>query len=207
MRNLGDFARFLEALSFSQGSVLNLAEVSRECAVQRKTAEGYLEVLEDLLLSFRVPVFTRRARRQLVAHPKFYYFDAGVFRSLRPAGPLDDPRMLRGLALETLVAQHLRAWIELDGDRHALSYWRTRSGSEVDFVVYGPLGFWAIEVKHSAQVHSRDLQSLKAFREDYPEAMPVLLYRGERRELHGEILVCPVDEFLQALVPGKAPLD
>ena len=53
--------------------------------------QGYVEVLEDLLLSFRVPVFSRRARRLLVAHPKFFFFDAGVFRSVQPGGPLDRP--------------------------------------------------------------------------------------------------------------------
>lgn len=207
VRNIGDFARFLEAASFSQASPINLAEVARECAVQRKTVEGYLEILEDLLLCFRLPVFTRRAQRQLVAHPKFFYFDAGVFRSLRPTGPLDSPSELAGAALETLVAQHLRAWNDLNGSNHSLSYWRTRSGSEVDFVVYGPLGFWAIEVKHSLQVHSKDLRGLKAFREDYPEARAVLLYRGEVAFQQGEVLVVPVEHFLKQLRPGQSILE
>jgi len=39
--------------------------LSRECQVSRKTVEGYVEILEDLLLGFRVPVFTRRAARAL----------------------------------------------------------------------------------------------------------------------------------------------
>lgn len=73
VRNVGAFARFLEAVSFSHGSLLNLAEVARECQVSRKTVEGYLEILEDLRLSFRVPVFTRRAKLHLAAHDKFYY--------------------------------------------------------------------------------------------------------------------------------------
>ena len=91
VRSIGSFARFLEAMSFSHGSVLNLSNVSRECQVSRKTVEGYVEILEDLLLGFRMPVFSRRAKRELAAHPKFYYFDAGVFRANRPAGPLDAP--------------------------------------------------------------------------------------------------------------------
>ena len=64
--------------------------------------------LADLLLSFRVPVFSRRAKRHLITHPKFYYFDSGVFRSLRPTGPLDSPREIDGAALEGLIAQHHR---------------------------------------------------------------------------------------------------
>ena len=72
-------------------SRLNLASVARDCHVNRKTAEGYLGVLEDLLLGFRLNVFTRRAKRELATHPKFYYFDTGVFRANRPSGPLDSP--------------------------------------------------------------------------------------------------------------------
>ncbi len=66
VRDVGAFARFLEAISFSHRSTLNLSEVARECQVNRKTVEGYLSILEDLLLAFRVPVFSRRAKRQLV---------------------------------------------------------------------------------------------------------------------------------------------
>ena len=85
VRNVGSFARFLEAMSFSHASVLNLSNVSRDCQVSRKTVEGYLEILEDLLLGFRLPVFAKRAKRELATHPKFYYFDAGVFRANRPS--------------------------------------------------------------------------------------------------------------------------
>jgi uncharacterized protein len=206
VRELGSFARFLEAVSFSHGAILNLAEVARECEVGRTTVAGYLEVLEDLLLAFRVPVFTRRARRHLASHPKFYWFDAGVFVATRPAGPLDRPEEIAGAALEGLVAQHLRAWIDYSGLDLGLNFWRTRSGSEVDFILYGSDGFWAIEVKHSATVRSRDLKSLKAFREDYPEATPLFLYRGkEALEIDG-IRCLPCESFLRGLLPGRSLL-
>ena len=92
--------------------------------MQRKTAEGYVQILEDLLLAFRLKVFTRRASRALVANSKFYLFDAGVFRSLRPGGPLDRPGEIEGHALEGLVAQHLRAWIAYSNQDYELCFWR-----------------------------------------------------------------------------------
>jgi len=118
VRQVGSFARFLEAASFSHGSVLTLTNVARDAAVNRKTVEGFVDVLEDLLVSFKVPVFTKRARRATAVHPKFYFFDAGVFRSLRPAGPLDQPSEIDGAALEGLVAQQLRVWIAYTPDDH-----------------------------------------------------------------------------------------
>lgn len=202
-RNVGDFARFLEAVSFSHASVLNVSNVARECQIERKTVAGYVQVLEDLLLSFRVPVFAKRAKRAVAGHSKFYLFDAGVFRSLRPHGPLDRPEEIDGAALEGLVAQHLRAWIAYSRARAELFYWRTRSGVEVDFVVYGRDAFWTVEVKNAATVRPEDLRPLKTFLADYPECTPILLYRGKQR-LHAEKIWCiPVEEFLRRLHPAQ----
>ncbi len=203
-RNVGDFARFLEAVSFSHASVLNVSNVARECQIERKTVAGYVQVLEDLLLSFRVPVFAKRAKRAVAAHSKLYLFDAGVFRSLRPHGPLDRPEGIDGAALEGLVAQHLRAWIAYSRARAELSYWRTRSGVEVDFVVYGRDAFWAVEVKNSASIRPEDLRGLKAFHADYPECRSIFLYRGEQRLQTEKIWCVPVEEFLVRLHPVRA---
>ena len=79
VRNIGSFSRFMEAISFSHGSVLNISHISRECQVGAKTAEGYFEILEDLLLAHRLPIFQKRSKRALISHPKFYYFDTGIY--------------------------------------------------------------------------------------------------------------------------------
>ncbi|MEX2285269.1 MAG: AAA family ATPase [Gemmatimonadota bacterium] len=204
VRSIGGFARFLEAVTFSHASVLNLSNVARESGVSRKTVEGYLEILIDLLVAFRIPVFTRRAQRATVSHPKFFLFDAGVFRSLRPRGPLDRPEEIEGAALEGLVAQHLRAWIAYTNGDFELSYFRTSSGVEVDFVVYGADGFWAIEVKNTAQVRIADVRALRSFGRDYPEAQLLLLYRGKDRVSVNGVQCVPVERFLRKLQPNQA---
>jgi predicted AAA+ superfamily ATPase len=207
VRNIGAFSRFLEAVSFSHGSTLNVSEVARECQVKRKTVDNYLAVLDDLLLSFRVPVFSRRAKRHLVSHSKFYYFDCGIFRSLRPTGPLDSPQEIDGGALEGMIGQHLRAWIAYGDSECALYYWRTKSGVEVDFILYGKDTFLAIEVKNSARVNIKMVKGLMAFKEDYPEAQLLLLYRGEERLLINNILCLPCESFLLGLLPGKPVIE
>lgn len=202
-RDAGSFARFLEAVSFSHGTVLNTTEVARECEVERRTVARYLEVLEDLLLAFRVPVFTRRARRRTASHPKLYLFDAGIYRALRPRGPLDRDEEIEGAAFEGLVAQHLRAWIAYSENDCKLYFWRTRKGVEVDFVVYGGDGFWAVEVKNTTHVRPRDLRALRTFREDYPECEAVLVYRGAERLRIDGIWCLPGEEFLRRLRPDR----
>ena len=206
-RNVGNFARFLEAASFSHGAQLNIAGVARECEVPRKVVASYMEILKDLLLAFTLPVFRRRAKRQTAVHEKLYLFDAGVFRALRPTGPLDRPGEIDGQALEGLVAQHLRAWIAYSRQNAKLYFWRTRSGVEVDFVVYGASGLQAFEVKNAAVVESRDLRGLRSFREDYPEAEAALLYRGRDRLRMGGIWCLPVEDFLRRIRPTQGLLE
>ena len=205
-RNIGNFARFLEAISFSHGGLLNVSAVARECEVERKVVAGYIGILEDLLLAFRVPVFRKRAKRAIVNHEKIYLFDAGVFRSLRPKGPLDRPDEIDGQALEGLVAQHLRAWAAYSRHHADLFFWRTRAGTEVDFVVYGEMGLQAFEVKNTGRVHSADLRALRAFRDDYPEAETALLYRGRDRLRIDDVWCLPVEDFLRRTTPDQGLL-
>lgn len=207
VRNLDQFARFLEAISFSQGSVLNYSSIGRDCYVSSKTVENYISILEDLLLSFRVPVFTKKAKRNLSSHAKFYYFDAGVYRSIRPKGPLDYPELIGGHVLETLIAQHLRAWLDYSKKQGKLYFWRTKSGLEVDFIVYGEIGFYALEVKNSHRIKPEDLRGLREFKKDYPESQCILLYRGNEKMQKDDIYCCPVEDFLLMLMPDQELLE
>jgi predicted AAA+ superfamily ATPase len=199
VRNIGSFSRFLEAASFSQGSVLNLAEVARDCAVERKTVSGYFEILEDLLLASTLPVFRRRAKRRLVSHPKFYFFDVGVYRALRPAGPLDKPEEIDGVSLESLVYQELIALNDYLGLGYELSFWRTSGGAEVDFVLYGERGIIALEVKRARRTSKADLAGLSLFQSDYPEARCILLSGGSRHEYREGVELIPIEEGLSSL--------
>jgi len=156
-------------------------------------------------LGFRLDVFTKRAKRALAGHPKFYYFDTGIFRANRPRGPLDSSSELNGAALEGLVAQHLRAWCDYTRADHQLHHWHTRGGSEVDFIVYGEMGLFAIEVKNSHRVRPEDLRGLRALAEDYPQSKRYFLYRGEERLLIDGILCLPCAEFLRSLRPDTFP--
>jgi predicted AAA+ superfamily ATPase len=199
VRNLASFSRFLEAASLSQGQVLNMTAVAADCGINRKTVENYFELLEDLLLAVRLPVFARKAKRKVVSHPKFFFFDAGVYRALRPKGPLDSDAEIDGAALETLLMQSLRAESANAGLDYELSYWRTPSGVEVDCVLYGERGLHAFEVTRSPIFRETDLEGLRLFCEDYPQAAGHLLYGGTKRYRFGAIEVVPFEEGIVSL--------
>ena len=194
-RNIQGFARFLEAASFSQANVLSMAAVARDCSLHRKVVEEYFTILQDLLMSYELPVFTKRAKRKLVAHPKFYFFDVGVYRAMRPQGPLDSDADIEGPALETLVLQELTALNAYHYWDYQISYWRTQGKQEVDFVLYGKKGFHAIEVKRSSRLRDGDLDSLMTFVEDYPQAKAILLYTGTRKMNVRNISIIPIENF------------
>lgn len=203
VRTIEPFAHFLETLSFSHGSTINLSNIARECAVKRATADSWFSIVKDLLIAYTIPVFKKRAKRVLISQSKFYFFDVGVYRALRPKSILDAVSEIEGSALEGLVGQHLKAWIDYTKASHTLYFWRTKSGLEVDFVLYGELGLWAIEVKNSTTIQAKDLRGLKHFCEDYPEAKPILVYRGTERLLKNNILCIPCEEFLRGITSGQ----
>jgi predicted AAA+ superfamily ATPase len=201
VRNLGGFARFLEIISFSHGSVLSVSNLARECQIGRNIITGYIEILEDLLLSYRLNVFAKRAKRKTAIHPKFFLFDTGLFRRLRQRGPLDIESEISGPALEGLVGQHLRAYSDFALSETKLFYWRSSAGNEVDFILYGGKTFTAVEVKNTKVIRPKDYNGLISFGDDYPEASLILLYRGSMPMKHKNILVVPVDLFLKS--PGE----
>lgn len=198
-RNLGAFSRFLETASFSQASVLNISSVARECAVERKVVENYFSILEDLLISYKVPIFAKRAKRRLIVHPKFYFFDVGLYRTLRPMGPLDMPEEVSGHAVETLFLQEMNAINAYFDLGYKIFYWRTSNNLEVDFVLYGNRGIKAFEIKRVRKISSSMLKGLKAFLKDYPFAKSYFLYGGERHMRDGGIEIVPINNALPNL--------
>jgi len=135
----------------------------------------------------------------MVAHHKFYFFDVGIYRTIRPSGPLDMPEEMEGVAFETLVFQELRAINDYLRLGYELYYWHTSNQVEVDFVLYGNKGLKAFEVKRTSRLQENMLRGLKAFLKDYPSAKAYLIYGGARRLYEGKITILPAQEALLTL--------
>ena len=160
----------------------------------------YFEILEDLLIAVRIPVFSKRSSRRLSQHDKFYYFDSGVFQQLRPKGILDSPEEIGGAALETLFLQQLRAFIDYAELDLKIYFWRTSSGIEVDFIVYGEAGLFAFELKNRSYVNRRDLSGLKNFKKEYDMTQSFLIYTGNHVEKMDNIYILPIQVALNRLL-------
>jgi len=199
VRNLGSFSRFLESASFSQGSTLSISEVARSCSITRRVAENYFSIANDLLIAHFLPAFTKRAKRELIRKDKFYFFDSGVYLTVKPKGPLDSPEEIDGYCLETLVLQELLAHNDYYHLGNKLYYWRSKQGHEVDFVVYGKSGITAIEVKRKGNVNQKDLKGLRMFLKDYPTAKASLFYGGNETRFIDNITIAPIQSFFSGV--------
>jgi len=196
-RNLSAFTRFLETAAFSQGSFINASNIAREIGVDQKTIVNYLTILEDLLLAYRLPIFTKHAQRQLIAQDKFYYFDVGVYQTIRPVGLIDSENEVTGVALESLFIQEIRALNDYLKYNYQLYFWRTRAGLEVDLIAHNAKQLLAFEIKSTRNINKQDLKGLKAFKKDYPTARCYLFYLGTEKRYFDDIEAWPIEIALR----------
>jgi predicted AAA+ superfamily ATPase len=202
VRNLESFSRFLEVAALMNGQVANVAGLARDAAVARPTVQGYFAALVDTLIGTWLPAWRRRAKVKEIASPKFYLFDPGVARALagRLREPLDGSE--RGFLLETWVLHELRAAMATQDTGGQLHYWRTPSGSEVDFVwTRGPHAV-GVEVKAAATWRTEYGAPLKALIAQGNLQTGYGVYLGTAELKDGPLRVFPLKRFLKELATG-----
>ena len=86
VRNLDGFQRFLEAAALTNGEMVNFTNIASDCEVSANTVKGYFSILEDTLIGYMIPAYTKVMKRKVVQAPKFYYFDVGVYNYLLHKG-------------------------------------------------------------------------------------------------------------------------
>ena len=204
VRSLESYTRFLEMAALANGQVTSVASLARDAAVARPTVQGYFEVLADTLIGAWLPAWRPRAKVKEVSHPKFYLFDTGVVRALsrRLREPLEGAE--RGVLLETLVFHELRAQIAYSGCGGELSYYRTPSGTEVDFIWRRGKRAVGIEVKASARWRPEYGRALLDLHRAGVVTKCCGVYLGDTALRDGPLRVFPLLAFLRELSRGGA---
>lgn len=199
VRHLDAFTRFLQVAALCNTEIVNYTNVAQDCGVSAKTVKEYFAILEETMLGFFLPAYTRVVKRKLIQSPKFYYFDVAIPNHMLRRTPLKQGTDIYGHALEHLVVQEVRAFLSYHfGEDKTQSYWRTLDNKyEVDSVI-GDAEV-AIEVKSSDKVVSGDTKGLKAFGEEHPEAKLILVSMEERPRMLNGVEVWPVVQFLDRL--------
>ncbi|MDE5711308.1 DUF4143 domain-containing protein [Bacteroides sp.] len=202
VRRIDSFTRFLQVAALSDAEIINYTNIASDCGVSAKSVKEYFSILEETMLGYMVPAYSKVVRRKLVAAPKFYFFDVGIPNYLLRRMPLRKGTAEYGHALEHLVCQELKAYLSYRGNAKPLSYWHTSDNRyEVDFII-GDAEV-AVEVKSSSEVSSSDTKGLRAFSEEYPEARLIVVSMEARPRRHNGIEIWPVGDFLKRLWNDK----
>jgi len=197
-RNLEGFARLLSVCAEYAGQFLDLAKLAADAQIARQSAVRYFEVLEDCLIVHRLPPFAKSARRRLVQHPRYYFFDPGVLNGLLGNFKVSPDRI--GNLFEHLVYTQIAHSASALDKRINISSYRTEHGAEVDFIVMSNSEIVAIESKASRNVGPNDLRGLASFAEYYGNPhRAMVFYLGAHRRKIGRVEILPWQEGLKGI--------
>lgn len=196
-RNVSAFAEFLDACAISNGQEINYESFSSDLQVSPGTLKNYFQILEDTLIGFMLPGFTKTKKRKAISRAKHYLFDLGVTRFLSKAGNIDFGSKAFGDSFEHFMILEMRAYLSYTRSRETMSYWRSTSQYEVDLIVSDKI---AIEIKSTSSPNDKHLKGLRAFKEEKLVKNYVLVCTCDQKRITSDgILIYPWSEFLDDL--------
>ncbi len=196
-RGIESFSRFLEIAALSNSKQLNFTEIGNDAGVPPKVIREYYQILEDTLLGFQLPAYQKTIKRKPVSTAKFYLFDIGVTNSLCRRSKIESRSELYGEALEQLIALELKAYLDYRRIDLPLTYWRSLSQIEVDFVIGDSV---AIEVKAKERISKRDYKNLELLGEELVGLRKIVVCNEQRYlRINQNIEIMPVEYFLKEL--------
>jgi predicted AAA+ superfamily ATPase len=163
IRRLPPFTRFLRVAALSSGQLLNYAQVASDAEVPASTVREYFSVLDDTLVGWTLEPWRESRKRKAIQTAKFYFFDPGVMHALAGTSTLDRNSDLYGRSFEHFIGMELRAYVGYTRTGDTLSFWRSKHGHEVDFLVGGKV---AVEVKATRKASLRDARGLLALADE-----------------------------------------
>jgi len=197
-RNIPAFSRFLRVAALCNSTIVNFTNVANDAQVARTTVYEYFEILKDTLILHELPAWRKSKKRKPLASSKYYFFDIGVVSALqeREFSP-GTPEF--GEAFETYIFHELICYRDYMGEE-PLSYWRSTSGFEVDFIIGDHT---AIEVKAKENVSPAELKPLRALAEEKKLKRFLCVSLEPRRRETADVTVLPYKDFLELLWSGE----
>lgn len=201
-RNIPAFSRFFEAFGYSHGELTNYSNIARDCAIDSKTVKEYYQILIDTLLAMRIEPFKKKQSRQVITKAsKYYLFDVGVAGFLKKRYLEKEKGAEFGRAFEHFILMEISAYRSYNNSEFGVSFWRTKSGLEVDFVLGS--GEVALEVKGTSRTDKNDLKGLLAFVEEYSPKRSIVVCNEKEKRVYGPIEIMPWGVFLRELWDGN----
>ncbi|MFH1243166.1 MAG: ATP-binding protein [Pseudomonadota bacterium] len=196
IRRLPPFSRFLETIALTNGDMINFTKLANDCQVPPSTVTEYVRLLEDTLIGFLLPAWTQSKKRKAIKTGKFYFFDPGITHMLAGTETLDRNSDLYAKSFEQFICMELRAYLSYRRKKLPLTYWRSKNGHEVDFLLGTKT---AIEVKASRKISRDDFKGLKYLKEEGVFQNLILVSQDPVSTRTDNILSVPWQKFLSDL--------
>lgn len=207
IRNLPGFARFLPVAALFHGQNINVTNIAQEVGVARTTVAGFLQILEETLLCFRIPAYEAKLRVRERKLPKWYWCDPGLVRAMKRASgnvALEE----KGPLFEGLVAQLIRASMDYFGVGDELFYWApsSKAETEVDFLMVKGEKLIAIEAKSGKNFSESWCKGLRAVASLKGLQRRIIVYpSGPSLQTQDGIEVLPFLSFAEKLTRNFFP--
>ena len=202
VRNISSFLRFLRLAACENGNIINYSNIARETANKGQNVKEYFQILEDTLIGFHLLAYVKSARKRLMRHPKFYFFDTGVQRVLAKRIYQDISRYTPeyGRLFEHFIIKEIIHLSQYKKKNYEFSFFRTENGAEVDLIIETPdEKVFALEIKANTNPRLSDLKGLKSFKEICPKAKLVCISLAENEMHYENISVYPWQKVFDVL--------
>lgn len=203
VRNLPRFIDFLRIAAITDSEIVDYTNIGSECGATSATVKNYYSILEDTLLGFYLPAYTKKQKRRIITSPKFYFTNVGVVNHLAKRRGLEQGGTLYGKAFENWIINEVRTYSLYHKKFWELSYLRTSSGIEVDLVI-NDLEY-VIEFKSSKKVTDNSLKNLRKISQDNPQIKRRILVSldTQPQKTNDGIELLPLKHFLKMLWGGE----
>jgi predicted AAA+ superfamily ATPase len=159
-----DMRRLVNLIAAATGSLANPANMASRLQVPGSTVKRYLDLLDLLFITRRIPAWSSNLATRAVAAPKLLLNDSGLTAHLtgmslksarRPAAPV-------GPLIETFVLGEISRQLAFTDQPVRLYHYRDRDQYEVDAVLESASGdIVACEVKAAETVRSEDFRGIQ----------------------------------------------
>ncbi|MBI2520193.1 MAG: ATP-binding protein [Bdellovibrio sp.] len=200
VRKIENYSRFLSFAAKTNGQILNFESLARDAFIPARTIRDYYDLLEETMIGYILPPYKKKTNRKEVSTSKFYFFDLGVCNSIVKRDVLHEKSPAFGELFEHFIFLELKNYQKQSRVDWELSFWRTHTGYEVDFVLGE--GHVIIEVKSSKKISLADLKGIEKFSEDQKVKRKIVVCREEKVRQVDDVEILPWEKFLEMLWAG-----
>ena len=186
------FRRFSSMLTALSGTIINRSQLGRSLDVNESTIKNYLDIAHGTMIWRNIPSFDRSKVKSIIKMPKGIFRDSGLNNYLQNLTTFEklNNSPLVGQNFESFIIEEIIRGVQASqATQWDYSYFRTKSGSEVDLIISGEFGLLPIEIKYGTNTRRKQLIGLQKFINDHELPYGIVVNNSEKVSLISDNIV------------------